>query len=201
MHCLILACDALLSTSRSWVPRAGSGRRCNRPVVVSVSAECGRKWVLGLNQYAHDAGAALLSVDGEQSYIVPKERVTRRKCDGGDTADAVEQVMAAAGCTTSDIVSICCNNHHFRVAPYEHRLPWTVALGIYPRSALSELNLIPGVPKHEISHHMAHAWSAITQARTTRAAHAEIPGCCCCTVLRINFRSFARLLSVRAWSL
>ena len=64
------------------------------------------KWVLGLNQYSHDAGAALLSVDGKQSYIVPKERVTRAKCDGGDTAAAVEHALEAAGATPEDIVAI-----------------------------------------------------------------------------------------------
>ena len=46
------------------------------------------KYILGLNKYSHDAGVALLSVDGASSIIVPNERITRRKHDGGDTAAA-----------------------------------------------------------------------------------------------------------------
>ena len=44
--------------------------------------------MLGLNQYSHDAGAALLSCDGRHSIIVPNERLSRVKHDGGDTAAA-----------------------------------------------------------------------------------------------------------------
>eukprot|EP00966_Prymnesium_polylepis_P209644 4856035-Prymnesium_polylepis.2 len=51
------------------------------------------------------------------------------------------------------------NNHHFRIAPYERQLRWCVDLGIYPPSHTSDFNLLPGVPKFELSHHLAHAWS------------------------------------------
>ena len=135
------------------------GTRCR-----TITAAASQKWVLGLNQYSHDAGAVLLSVDGQQSYIVPKERVTRAKCDGGDTATAVEHALDAAGATADDLVAVCCNNHHFRVADFEKRLRWSVDLGIYPKSATSDYNLLPGVPKFELSHHLAHAWSVLAQA-------------------------------------
>ena len=120
--------------------------------------------MLGLNKYSHDAGCALLSCDGRHSIIVPNERISRVKHDGGDTASAVRHALNAAGATLDDVVIACSNNHHHRVAAFERRLPWSVELGLYPRSALSDENLLPGVPQHELSHHLSHAWSALAQA-------------------------------------
>ena len=122
------------------------------------------RWVVGLNQYSHDAGCCLLSCDGRHSIMVPNERLSRVKHDGGDTAAAVAHALAAVGATLDDVAVACSNNHHHRVAAFERRLPWSVALGLYPDSALSAHNLLPGVPKHELSHHLAHAWSAAAQA-------------------------------------
>ena len=122
------------------------------------------KYILGLNKDSHDAGVALLSVDGASSIIVPNERITRRKHDGGDTAAAVQHALEAAGASLEDIVAVCANNHHHRIAPFEKRLPWSVDLGLYPASCMSEHNLLPGVPRSELSHHLAHAWSVLAQA-------------------------------------
>lgn len=123
-----------------------------------------KRWVVGMNQYSHDAGVCLLSLDGEDSVIVPKERVTRVKHDGGDCALAMETALEAVGASLDDVVVACANNHHFRIAPFEARAPWTTQLGIYSESTLSPYNLLPGTPKHEVSHHLAHAWSVLTHA-------------------------------------
>ena len=56
-----------------------------------------------------------------------------------------------------------CNNHHFRIAPYEKQLHWGIDIGVHPASAGSEFNLLPDVPKFELSHHLAHAWSVLAQ--------------------------------------
>lgn len=56
------------------------------------------------------------------------------------------------------------NNHHFRVAPFEKRIPWAVSLGACPESYASEENLLPGAAHAELSHHLAHAWSAAALA-------------------------------------
>ncbi|KAL1522300.1 hypothetical protein AB1Y20_017292 [Prymnesium parvum] len=145
--------------------RHSSPRVARPPAALASSAPPPRtQWVVGLNQYSHDAGAALLSLDGEHSLVVPKERVTRVKCDGGATGVAVEHALAAVGATLDDVVAVCANNHHFRIAPYEQRLRWNVELGIDARECLSEFNLLPGVPKFELSHHLAHAWSVLAQA-------------------------------------
>ena len=129
------------------------------------------RWVLGLNQYSHDAGCALLSCDGRHSLVVPKERITRAKHDGGDTAVAVRHALDAVGASLDDVAVICTNNHHHRVMPFERRLPWSVSLGLYPESTLSDHNLLPGVPKYELSHHLAHAWSAMAQAPFERGTY------------------------------
>ena len=129
-----------------------------------VSNGGGRQWVVGLNKYSHDAGACLLSTDGRQSIIVPNERLMRTKHAGGDTAAAVRHALNAVGASLDDVAAVCANNHHHRVAAFEARLPWSVPMGLYASSALSAENLLPGVPQYELSHHLAHAWSAITQA-------------------------------------
>jgi predicted NodU family carbamoyl transferase len=50
------------------------------------------------------------------------------------------------------------------VAPFERRVPWAVAQEQYPVSYEDEYNLLPKARRHELSHHLAHLWSAITQA-------------------------------------
>lgn len=70
---------------------------------------------------------------------------------------------------------VVANNHHFRIAPHEARLPLQVALRYAPPSALSPWNLLgsphapeprlaPFAEKVELSHHLAHAFSAIHSA-------------------------------------
>lgn len=56
------------------------------------------------------------------------------------------------------------NNHHFRIAPFERRVPWSVAQEHYPVSYEDEYNLLPRARKHELSHHLAHLWSVLPQA-------------------------------------
>ena len=122
------------------------------------------RYVLGLNKYSHDAGCCLLSTDGSHSIVVPNERLSRRKHDGGDTGAAVRHALEASGATLDDVVAVCGNNHHHRIADFERRLPWSVELGLYPKAALAKDNLLPGIPRMELSHHLAHAWSVVAQA-------------------------------------
>ncbi len=160
-----------ITDSYPWLGGASAAHRstCRHPAVHGTEAEAHgdaatTKWVLGLNQYTHDAGACLISLDGTRTVIVPKERVTRVKHDGGDCAAATEHALAAVGASLDDVICVCANNHHFRIAPFERRAPFATALGTYPDTTLSPYNLLPNVPKHELSHHLAHAWSVLTQA-------------------------------------
>ena len=149
----LLLCAALAG---GMVTRAPIRRRHGVPLAGA--------FVLGLNQYSHDAGAALLSLDGREAFVVPKERLSRLKCDGGGVGSAVAAVLADAHAKPADIALVVANNHHFRLDEFESALPWRVALGLQPDDCLDPLNLLPGIEKRELSHHLAHAWSVIASA-------------------------------------
>ncbi len=122
------------------------------------------RYVLGLNQYTHSASACLLDEYGQIVYALAKERVTRKKHDGGDNAEVIEAVLKGVG-IQRDQISLCvANNHLFRIPPFEKTLPWAVSLNQHPPSYVSPQNLLPGVAKHELSHHLAHAWSVMPLA-------------------------------------
>ncbi len=120
--------------------------------------------VLGLNQYTHSAAACLLGPDGRPVFAGAKERLTRKKHDGGDTAELVEHALAAAGIGIEDLELVVANNHLFRIDAFERTLAWAQALDQYRPSYLRPHNLLPGVPKQELSHHLAHAWSVLPLA-------------------------------------
>ncbi|CAB1118329.1 unnamed protein product [Ectocarpus sp. CCAP 1310/34] len=117
--------------------------------------------VVGLNKYSHDSSVCILSYrDGTCLFAGEKERLTRVKHDGGDTGELVSHALRSVGGSLEDVRLVVSNNHHHRVAPFEERVPWAVAQGTYPASYASEENLVPGAAHAELSHHLAHAWSA-----------------------------------------
>ena len=121
--------------------------------------------VLGVNKYSHDSAVCLLRYDdGACLFAGEKERLTRSKHDGGDTGYLVAHALESVGARLEDVRLVVSNNHHHRVAPFEERIPWGVATGVYPESYASPENLLPGATHAEISHHLAHAWSAAALA-------------------------------------
>jgi len=122
------------------------------------------EYTLGLNQYTHSASAVLLDRSGEVVFALSKERITRKKHDGGDTAELVRHTLEQAGIGCSDLALVVANNHLFRIEPFEETLPWAAALDQYRPGYLSDDNLLPGVRKVELSHHLAHAWSVMQDA-------------------------------------
>lgn len=138
---------------------------------------------MGINQYSHDASIALIDAhSGKLLFAQSKERLTRRKHDGGDVSDLFLHAMDAL--TTEDespeeiasrVKLVVANNHHFRILPFEQRLPFQVSMNYVPSSYLSPWNLIgspvrylqqsemyaPEATKVELSHHLAHAFSAV----------------------------------------
>jgi carbamoyltransferase len=117
--------------------------------------------VLGLNQYTHSAAACLLDEEGRVLGALAKERVTRRKHDGGDAAAVVDALLETTGHALEEIGLVVANNHLFRIRAFEQHLDFACALHQQPPSAQRASNLFPGVPKHELSHHLAHAWSVL----------------------------------------
>lgn len=115
--------------------------------------------ILGLNKYTHSASAALFEKDGRLLFALSKERVTRKKHDGGDVAELVRYALESTKRKLSDIELVVQNNHLFDIAAYEKTLSFTEALHAAPPSSLDAHNLFPKAKKLEISHHLAHAWS------------------------------------------
>lgn len=117
---------------------------------------------MGLNLYSHDTSVCILDRQGDCLFAGQKERLTRVKHDAGDASELVQHALESAGVTLHDVSLVVVNNHHYRVAPFERRLGWSVSMGHYPRSYADPFNLFPGVTKVELSHHLAHAWGAVS---------------------------------------
>lgn len=131
----------------------------------STSADDGDGLIIGLNKYSHDTSVCVLSaLDGSCLFAGEKERLTRAKHDGGDTAGLVSHALESIGASLEDVRLVVSNNHHHRVAPFEQRVPWAVAMGTYPDSYAAPENLLPQAAHAELSHHLAHAWSAAALA-------------------------------------
>ena len=120
--------------------------------------------VLGLNAYTHSAAACLLAPTGEILFAGAKERLTRKKHDGGDVAELVEHALGSVGVGRDALALVVANNHLFRIDRYEADLPWAVAQYSVRASQASPWNLLPGTPRRELSHHLAHAWSVLVDA-------------------------------------
>ena len=120
--------------------------------------------ILGLNQYTHSASCFLLDADGRPLFGLAKERVTRKKHHGGDVSAVVEYALKSIGCSLADIGLVVANNHLFPIEAFEQTLEWAAALHQQEPSFLSPFNLFPGKEKLELTHHLAHAWSALPTA-------------------------------------
>ncbi|CAM9789608.1 unnamed protein product [Chrysoparadoxa australica] len=122
--------------------------------------------IVGAVKYSHDAAICIVDEQGEILFAQQKERLTRAKHDGGDVSVVVEQGLEAIGAQLEHVGCVVANNHHFRIHPFEQpsRLAWSVAEGHYPLSYTADSNLVPGAEQVELSHHLAHAWSVVSQA-------------------------------------
>lgn len=135
---------------------------CHRRQPTLASSSPAPSVVVGLTKYSHDASIAVVSATtGELLFALSKERLTRRKHDGGDTGVLLRHALNYLRFPLSSVALVVANNHHHRIAPYEKRLPFAVAARAAPLSSLSEYNLVPGARHVELSHHLAHAWSAV----------------------------------------
>ena len=125
--------------------------------------------VVGLNKYSHDAAATVLDANsGRVRYSAARERLTRKKHDGGGCGALVAAGVASAGGTLCDVAAVVANNHHAPIAPLERRLAaWAESsnAGDEMISRLDAANLLPEVPRRiEMSHHLAHAAAASATA-------------------------------------
>ena len=116
--------------------------------------------IVGLNKYSHDASCCIVDAStGKVLFTQAKERLTRSKHAGGGVGELVNYGLQAVGATVGDVATVVSNNHHFRVLPFERRLPFAHALGYTPMEYLDPSNLLSNAQHLELSHHLAHAWS------------------------------------------
>ncbi len=105
-------------------------------------------YILGTG-LSHD-GAACLLKDGQVLVAIEKERLTRRKHDGGNDSAAIQYCIDAAGITLDDISLVvqCANFEKEEITKTQYS----------GKRLFTEEYAVPFVT---ISHHLAHAWSAI----------------------------------------
>jgi carbamoyltransferase len=120
-------------------------------------------YVLGTG-LSHDGSVCLLA-DGEVVLAIEKERLTRRKHDGGNDQIAMQYVLDRAGITLDDI-AVVVQNENF---------------GMF-REGNSQYNaqdrlLNDATRVVTISHHLAHAYSAFGASGFDQASVLVVDGC------------------------
>jgi carbamoyltransferase len=119
-------------------------------------------YVLGTG-LSHDGSACLLK-DGRICVAIEKERITRRKHDGLNDTAAIQYCLDAEGISLND-VALVVQNANFGML--KHGNDWWHG----PRLLNNSLPVIT------ISHHLAHAYSAIGTSQFEDAAIIIIDGC------------------------
>lgn len=120
------------------------------------------KLIIGVNKYSHDTSIAIInSENGKVLFHQAKERITNKKHDGGSINSLIQYSLDSIHASIDDIQLIVSNNHHFRVLPFEKRIPFSNAINYIPNEYSHELNLLSNIKHIELSHHLAHAYAGI----------------------------------------
>jgi carbamoyltransferase len=119
-------------------------------------------YVLGTG-LSHDGSACLLK-NGEVCIAIEKERVTRKKHDGGNDAAAINYVLKAEGIGVSDLTLVVQNSYFGMLKGCES---WYDG----------ERPFRDNVPIVTISHHLAHAYAAFGTSPFEEAAILIVDGC------------------------
>lgn len=131
----------------------------------------GTQIVLGINKYSHDTSICAADArTGKILFALSKERLSRRKFDGGNVASLVETCLENLQLDIDNILKVVMNNHHHRILPLESNyahLLWEEGLRInggVEDGYTDEYNLLDSIEdKIELSHHLAHAYSVASQ--------------------------------------
>ncbi len=119
-------------------------------------------YVLGTG-LSHNGSAVLLK-DGRVSVGIEKERITRRKHDGGNDSDAIRYCLDAEGIGLEDLALVV-QSANFEIPPRER------FHGGRPFAGAAHPPLV------SISHHLAHAWSAAGTSPFDQCAILVVDGC------------------------
>jgi carbamoyltransferase len=119
-------------------------------------------YVLGTG-LSHDGSACLLK-DGQVCVAIEKERVTRKKHDGGNDSAAIQYLLDAENIKFSDIGLVVQNTYSGMLAFADR---WWEGPRLFEND----------VPVVTVSHHLAHAYSAFGTSPFEEAAILVIDGC------------------------
>lgn len=138
------------------------------------------RFILGINAYEHDASACLLR-NGEIVTAVNKERVTRIKHDSGFYQEVVDYCLKAAGIALAQVDLVVRSCYVLPVGDLERRLahydaPHYMTPREREQAANSTLFLSEGERVVDISHHLAHAYSAFAVSPFERGAVMVVDG-------------------------
>lgn len=95
-----------------------------RPTTIRLAAKAHGDLIVGMNKYSHDAGCCIADRSGKVLFAQAKERISRRKHDGGGLGDLMTYGLESINASPKDVAMVVSNNHHFRVLPFERQLPW-----------------------------------------------------------------------------
>jgi carbamoyltransferase len=121
-------------------------------------------YILGINAYDHDVSACLLR-DGAIAFAIAKERITRSKHATGFYQDVVDYCLRAEGITFDDVDLVVRNCYVLPVAELERRLVYQDVPECFPlkdrkQAATNPIYRSRSNTVADISHHVAHAYSA-----------------------------------------
>jgi carbamoyltransferase len=121
-------------------------------------------YVLGINAYDHDVSACLLR-DGEIAFAINKERITRKKHDGGFYQKVVDYCLAAEGISLDDVDLVVRNCYVLPVEDLELRMVSQYVPEVMDdheriQAKRNPLYLSKSNKVVTVSHHLAHAYSA-----------------------------------------
>jgi len=121
-------------------------------------------YVLGINAYDHDVSACLLR-DGEIVVAISKERLTRYKHDTGFYAGVIDYCLDVAGIALDDVQLVVRNSYIMPVNKLEQRLAYTDRRSYLTKAERRAarkhpLYLCASDRVFDLSHHLAHAYSA-----------------------------------------
>ncbi len=121
-------------------------------------------YVLGTG-LSHDGSSCLLK-DGKVIVAIEKERISRKKHDGGNDWLTVDYCLKAAGITVNDLSLVvqCANFEKDEIQKDNYR-------------GKRIFNAACSVPFVNISHHLAHAWSAVGTSPFAECNVMVIDGC------------------------
>lgn len=121
-------------------------------------------YILGVNAYDHDVSAALLR-DGEIVCAINKERLTRVKHDTGFYSDPIAYCLLSEGITLDDVAHIVRNSYLLPVRELEDLFQSYAGSRLFTpldreQAERSVLYRTDDPRVVDISHHLAHAYSA-----------------------------------------